>query len=119
MRAVSAHADHLESLAMIASVESVQSRHFLAARRTPGCPEVDDYDFPALRTQIECLTVQFGHVQRRRGVADSCGGERQCGHANERGNSRTSEPQCRSHDCFPSLQKLELTISLVAKAAVS
>ena len=46
MWTVRAHADHLETLAVIAAVESVQSRHFLAARRTPGRPEVDDNDFP-------------------------------------------------------------------------
>ena len=31
---------------MVAPVESVESRHFLTARRTPGGPKVHDYNFP-------------------------------------------------------------------------
>ena len=70
VRAIGAETDHLKPLTMIAPIERVQNRHFLAAGRTPGGPEVYDYDFAAQRAQIECLTIQLLDHQRRGRLTD-------------------------------------------------
>ena len=43
--------------------------------------------FPCSALEIEHLTVQFGHDQRRRRVAYRCGGERQCSRTQDRADS--------------------------------
>jgi hypothetical protein len=56
---IGAEPDHLKPLAVIASIESLESRHFLAARWTPGGPKINHYDLAPRRAQIEGLTAQL------------------------------------------------------------
>ena len=50
-------AEQVEADALVAIIEFVEQRHFLAARATPGCPEIDHHHLAAKIPEAECLAI--------------------------------------------------------------
>jgi hypothetical protein len=74
-RAVGGEADDHEAIVLLLLVYALESRHFDAARRTPGCPEIDQYDLPAKAFERDFLAVECGDGESRGFVAGRTDGE--------------------------------------------